>query len=98
MSNERYIDKKIMELAGKLDTKDKKIAALEQQLTSAKEVIAFYADPDNWSSVSLQECSRMLGDDHQCADEPQIAGSSMKGTWVGGKRAREWQKQHGVKG
>jgi len=64
------------------------IAALEAQLKSAREVIGFYGDKENWPHSDSWEHYIIDDSDREFNLKEHIAA-------FGGKRARQWLKENG---
>ena len=70
-------------------TNNEIIEKLQADNEKLRKCVEFYADIDNWSvETHPNDFSMMISDDLTTLDEPQPK-SSMKGTWCGGKLARQ---------
>lgn len=76
---------------GKIQSLEAENAKLKAELVKERECVDFYAEFSNWSVESHPADESSIFFDNEVADEPQ--GDSQKGTWVGGKRARQRQKE-----
>lgn len=66
---------------------------LKNENEKLRECVGFYANCENWTFESCHDIKSRIYLDNEIADEPQ--GDSQKGTWVGGKLARQTLKELG---
>lgn len=57
-------DIKVLHFMSEVNIRNNTLHEMNEKLKFAVEALEFYSDENNWTNVSSQVCSTMIGDDH----------------------------------